>query len=81
MAAQLLFIGTTEIMLIAGIALLLFGGIPLPGTGAWSGTLAASILDLDFKKSCIYVMLGVLLAGCIMLAASYGVFGAVSLAA
>lgn len=63
------------------IALLLFVGIPLPGTGAWSGTLAASILDLDFKKSCVYVMLGVVLAGCIMLAASYGVFGAVSLAA
>ncbi|HBB71108.1 MAG TPA: small multidrug export protein [Ruminococcus sp.] len=47
-------------------ALLLFVGIPLPGTGAWTGTLAASILDLDFKKSVSAVMLGVLLAGCIM---------------
>lgn len=62
------------------IALLLFVGIPLPGTGAWTGTLAASILNMDFKKSVIYVMGGVLLAGAIMLAASLGVFGAISLA-
>lgn len=47
-------------------ALLLFVGIPLPGTGAWTGTLAASILDLDFKKSIVSVVLGVLLAGIIM---------------
>ena len=62
------------------IALLLFVGIPLPGTGAWSGTLAASILNMDFRKSVIYVLLGVFLAGVIMLAASLGVFGAISLA-
>jgi len=61
------------------IALLLFVGIPLPGTGAWSGTLAASILNMDFKKSVIFVLLGVFLAGVIMLAASLGVFGAISL--
>lgn len=48
------------------IALFLFVGIPLPGTGAWTGTLAASILDMDFKKSCIAVMSGVVLAGLIM---------------
>ena len=48
------------------IALLLFVGIPLPGTGAWTGTLAASILDMDFKSSVIAVMLGVLLAAVIM---------------
>lgn len=48
------------------VALLLFVGIPLPGTGAWTGTLAASMLNLDFKKSCIAVMLGVVLAGIIM---------------
>ena len=60
------------------IALLLFVGIPLPGTGAWSGTLAASLLNMDFKKSVLYVMLGVVLAGVIMLAASLGVFGAIS---
>lgn len=58
------------------IALLLFVGIPLPGTGAWTGTLAASILDMDFKTSVIAVMLGVILAGIIMGLASAGVLGA-----
>lgn len=48
------------------VALMLFVGIPLPGTGAWTGTLAASILDLDFKKSVLAVALGVILAGIIM---------------
>ena len=62
------------------IALLLFVGIPIPGTGAWTGTLAASFLNMDFKKSVLYVLLGVLLAGVIMLIASLGVFGAISLA-
>ena len=57
------------------LALLLFVGIPLPGTGAWTGTLAASILDMDFKSSVLAVMLGVLLAGVIMMAVSFGVFG------
>ena len=52
------------------IALMLFVGIPLPGTGAWTGTLAASFLDMDFKKSIIAVMCGVLIAGVIMGAAS-----------
>ena len=47
-------------------ALLLFVGIPLPGTGAWTGTLAASLLDLDFKTSILAVSLGVILAGVIM---------------
>ena len=51
-------------------------GIPLPGTGAWTGTLAASLLDMDFKSSVLAVMLGVLLAGIIMGAASAGLFGA-----
>lgn len=55
-------------------ALFIFVGIPLPGTGAWTGTLAASILDLDFKKTVISVMAGVLLAGLIMMAVSFGVF-------
>lgn len=59
------------------LALLLFVGIPLPGTGAWTGTLAASLLDMDFKSSVIAVMLGVILAGIIMGAASAGLFGAV----
>lgn len=47
-------------------ALFLFVGVPLPGTGAWTGTLAASILDMDFKKSIVAVMGGVILAGIIM---------------
>ena len=47
-------------------ALLLFVGIPLPGTGAWTGTLAASFLDMDFKKSVIAVIGGVVLASIIV---------------
>ena len=58
-------------------ALFLFVGIPLPGTGAWTGTLAASLLDMDFKKSIIAVMSGVVLAGIIMGLASMGLFGAI----
>lgn len=52
------------------LALLLFVGVPLPGTGAWTGTLAASILDMDFKSTVAAVMLGVLLAGIIMMVLS-----------
>lgn len=58
------------------IALLLFVGIPLPGTGAWTGTLAASLLDMRFRDTIIAVMLGVLLAGLIMMAGSLGLFTA-----
>ncbi len=58
------------------IALMLFVAIPLPGTGAWTGTLAASILDIDFKRSTLAVLLGVLIAGIIMGLASMGLFGA-----
>ena len=47
-------------------ALLLFVGIPLPGTGTWTGTLAASFLDIDFKKSVIAVIGGVALASVIV---------------
>ena len=57
-------------------ALFLFVGIPLPGTGAWTGTLAASLLDMDFKKSVIAVMAGVVLAGIIMGLGTAGVLGA-----
>jgi uncharacterized membrane protein len=53
-------------------------GIPLPGTGAWTGTLAASLLDMDFKSSVLAVMLGVILAGVIMALASTGALGALS---
>lgn len=58
-------------------ALLLFVAIPIPGTGAWTGTLAASLLDMGFKKSVIAVMCGVLIAGVIMGVASMGVFGGI----
>ena len=58
------------------VALLLFVGIPLPGTGAWTGTLAGSILDMKFKDVLVACMGGVLLAGVIMGLASAGVLGA-----
>ena len=48
------------------IALLLFVGIPLPGTGAWTGTLGASFLNMGFKSTVFSVCLGVILAGIIM---------------
>lgn len=57
------------------LALLIFVGIPLPGTGAWTGTLAASILDLDFKSSILACMCGVILAGILMALASAGLLG------
>ncbi|MBR1416250.1 MAG: small multi-drug export protein [Bacilli bacterium] len=56
------------------IALMLFVGIPLPGTGAITGSLAASILDMDFKKSVVSIFGGVLLAGVIMGLLSLGLF-------
>lgn len=59
------------------VALMLFVGIPIPGTGAWTGTLAASFLDMGFKKSVIAVLLGVLMAGIIMGLVSAGVFTAI----
>ena len=46
--------------------LFLFVAIPLPGTGAWTGSLAASFLDLDFKKSFLSIALGVITAGIII---------------
>lgn len=57
-------------------ALFLFVAVPLPGTGAWTGTLAASILNLDFKKTIIAITAGILVAGLIMLAVSLGLFKA-----
>ena len=59
------------------VALMLFVAIPLPGTGAWTGTLGASILDLGFKKSVIACTLGVLIAGVIMSLVSAGLFSLV----
>lgn len=55
-------------------ALFFFVAIPIPGTGAWTGTLAASILNLDFKKTMFAITAGILVAGFIMLVASLGLF-------
>lgn len=55
------------------VGLLLFVGIPLPGTGAWTGALIASLLQIDLKKSAIAILLGVGLAAIIMSFVSYGV--------
>lgn len=56
------------------LALFLFVGVPIPGTGAWTGTLAASMLNLDYKKSVLAILGGVLLAGSIMMIISLGLF-------
>lgn len=55
--------------------LLLFVGIPIPGTGAWTGALLAVLLHMNRKKSFIFISLGVLLAGIIMSILSYGILG------
>lgn len=61
------------------LALLLFVGIPIPGTGAWTGTLAASFLDMGMKSTAVAVSLGVVMAGCIMALASTGLFHIIGL--
>lgn len=61
------------------VALMLFVGIPLPGTGAWTGTLAASFLNMGIKETSLAVSLGVVLAGLIMATASTGVFSIIGL--
>lgn len=61
------------------VALLLFVGIPLPGTGAWTGTLAASFLNMGIKNTTLAVCLGVIMAGIIMGVASTGVFSMIGL--
>ena len=60
-------------------ALMLFVGIPLPGTGAWTGALGASFLNMGIKSTALSVSLGVILAGCIMGLASTGVFNIIGL--
>ena len=55
------------------IGLMLFVGIPLPGTGAWTGCLIAALLDMDKKKAFIYTILGVIMAGIIMMILSFGI--------
>lgn len=54
------------------VGLMLFVGIPLPGTGAWTGCLIATVLQMDKKKSFIYALLGVLMASLIMMIISFG---------
>ena len=61
------------------VALMLFVGIPLPGTGAWTGTLATSFLNMGFKTTVASVCLGVVIAGIIMGVASTGVFSIIGL--
>ena len=53
--------------------LMLFVAIPAPGTGAWTGSLVAALIRMDFKKAILAVLLGVLTAGVVMTAISYGV--------
>ena len=55
----------------AFIALMLFVGIPMPGTGAWSGALGASLIGMRFRDAMIAIFLGVIMAGIIMATASY----------
>ncbi len=57
------------------IGLMLFVGVPLPGTGAWTGALIASMLNMRFKIALPMIFLGVVMAGVIMTAASMGVAG------
>ncbi len=57
------------------IGLLLFVGIPLPGTGAWTGSLIAAMINMDKKKALLATALGILLAGIIMSIFSYGLLG------
>jgi len=56
--------------------LVLFVGIPLPGTGAWTGSLIAALLEVDFKKAVLAELLGIVMATVIMSFLSYGLLGA-----
>ena len=59
------------------LGLLLFVGIPLPGTGGWTGSLIAALLDVDFKKALVAEILGILIATVIMSIVSYGLLARV----
>ena len=61
------------------MALMLFVGIPVPGTGAWTGTLAASFLNMGIRSTVGAVSLGVVIAGVIMGTVSTGVFSIIGL--
>ena len=66
-----------QIQKYAYLGLFLFVGIPLPGTGAWTGSLIAALLEMDNKKSFGIIVLGVLMAGIIISILSYGVLGSI----
>ena len=55
--------------------LMIFVGIPLPGTGAWTGTMVAALFNMDVKKSVLSIFLGIILAAIIMTIVSYGLLG------
>ena len=57
------------------IGLILFVGIPIPGTGAWTGSALAVLLNMNKKKSFVYIILGIILASIIMSILSYGILG------
>ena len=57
------------------LGIVLFVGIPLPGTGAWTGSLIASVLEMDKKKTFFAVLAGVFIASIIMMVISFGVIG------
>ena len=59
------------------VGLMLFVGVPLPGTGAWTGSLIAALLEIDFKKAILAEFLGIIIATVIMSVVSYGLLGAV----
>ena len=61
------------------VALMLFVGVPIPGTGAWTGTLAASFLNMGIRTTAAAVSLGVIIAGVIMGTLSTGVFSIIGL--
>lgn len=61
------------------IGLMLFVGIPLPGTGAWTGALVAETLQMDRKKAMLAITLGVIIALVIMLIVSYGVLNQIGI--
>ncbi len=55
--------------------LVLFVGIPLPGTGAWTGCLIASVLNMDRKRAALATLIGVFMASIIMMLVSFGIIG------
>jgi uncharacterized membrane protein len=57
------------------LALILFVGIPLPGTGAWTGALIASVFGMDKKKAMLAILIGIIIASIIMMIISFGFIG------